>query len=98
MLHIVKLLVSMEFKVTFLATEWHGSLKHENYLRFLGVEPLHTIHELEFETQGKRVCTFDVIMIARRHNYARYGKYLKTKCPLAMFIFDTGKDTITCMW
>jgi hypothetical protein len=89
MMHIVKLLVAMEFKVTFLATEWHGSLKHENYLRFLGVEPLHNTEEIGFETH-RRNCGFDIIMIARRNNYARYGEYLKKHCPMAMYIFDTG--------
>lgn len=92
MLHILKILVEMEYRVTFFATLLHGNLRQSNYLRALGVEPIDNLQDLGLFNKNR--CWFDSIMIVRMSNFENYGHLIRERCPLAMIIFDTGMVTL----
>ena len=88
MLHILKILVEMEFRVAFLATLKPENLRFANYLRTLGVEPIARLQDVGLT--AKNECAFDSVIIARRTNFETYIHLIQHYCPSASIIFDTG--------
>ena len=82
---ILRILVSMGYKVTFAASH-EGAQSYEAHLRVLGAEPI-KFGELVL---NDRLCRFGAVILSRKSNFAQHFDEIREACPSIFVIYDTG--------